>query len=283
MLNLALFMDYENIHISLSKEYNFTLDVEKLLPLVRERTRASGTLLIQKAYADWEDFPQLQSKLDHLGVEPQYVLSKKVSRKDIDGKIRVASRKNSCDIAMGLDILETLYSRPEIDLFVLITGDRDFIIPIRRLRSRQKEVMVFGVDRTTSRDLLDSLLEESCFVSIESLLGIQAVLRVEREVLDFSSPDFDWGPFVSRFHSLEQSLPFVSLKYLRDSVLDESMGCGQRIPSKTRFLNEAISQKIVLTGKVPNPNIQDTFTTTLKLNKDHPLVQGVLEQKKAPL
>lgn len=276
MSNIALFVDYENIHISLSNEYNFTLDVEKLIPLIQERIKKSGQILVQKAYADWEDYPQVQSKLDRLAIEPQYVLSKKVSKKDKSGNIRVLSRKNSSDIAMALDIQQILYERKEIDLFILVTGDRDFILPIRRLTGHQKGVIVFGVNQTTSRDLLDSLPSEKSFISIEELLGIKAVQK--QEVIDFSSSDFDWSSFILRMHQLEH-LPFLSFKFLRDKILTESMGCGNSVDSKTKFLNEAITQEILLTEKVPNPKRLNTFTTSCKLNKCHPIVEKVIKKK----
>lgn len=273
MSRIALFVDYENIHISLNNEYHFALDVEKLIPLIKERIEEHGEILVQKAYADWEDYPQVQSKLDRLGITPQYVLSKKISRKERDGNIRVVSRKNSSDIAMALDIQQMLYERAEIDLFVLVTGDRDFIVPIRRLRGQQKGVIVFGVKQTTSGDLLDVLPGQGSFISIESLLGIEAVYRPKTS--DYSSPDFDWIPFVSRMDELEKHLPFVALKYLRDTILTESLGCGFSVDSKTRFLNEAITRGILQTDKVPNPNRHDTFTTTCKLNRNHPLVREI--------
>jgi len=275
MANIALFLDYENIHISLNKVYNLTLDVEKLIPLIQDRIKDLGHILVQKAYADWEDYPQVQSKLDSLNVKPEYVLSKKVSKKDRDGIIRIESRKNSSDIAMALDIQQTLYERKEIELFVLVTGDRDFIVPIRRLMGHQKSVIIFGVKQTTSKDLLQSLSSEDNFISIESLLGIEAAPKPK--TTDFTSSDFDWSVFISHMHQLEQNLPFVSLKYLRDTILSESMGCGFTVGSKTKFLNEAITQKILLTDKVPNPMKDDTFTTTCRLNKGHPLVKEITE------
>lgn len=275
MTKIALFVDYENIHISLSKEYHFTLDVNKLMRLIQERIHAEGSVVLQKAYADWEDYPQVQSKLDRLNIKPEYVLSKKISKRDQDGNVRVLTRKNSCDIAMALDIQQTLYERKEVDFFVLVTGDRDFIIPIRLLKESDKKMLVFGVDRTTSRDLLDSLADEANFISIESLLGIEAA--PEPEVVDFSSSEFDWSPFIIRLHDLEESLPFVALNYVRNTILNRSLGCGDTPELKGKFLNEALTQKILLTGKVPNPKGANTFTTTCHLNRDHSFVKAALK------
>ena len=58
---------------------------------------------------------------------------------------------------MLMDIIETVFDRPNINTFVLMTGDRDFTRICARLKLRlNKRVIVIGVPGTVSRDLISA-------------------------------------------------------------------------------------------------------------------------------
>jgi hypothetical protein len=46
--------------------------------------------------------------------------------------------KNGADIRMAMDVIETTYTRSEIDEFILLTGDSDFVPVLERLRLKAK-------------------------------------------------------------------------------------------------------------------------------------------------
>jgi len=46
--------------------------------------------------------------------------------------------KNGADIRMAMDVIETTYTRPEIDEFILLTGDSDFVPVVERLKHKSK-------------------------------------------------------------------------------------------------------------------------------------------------
>jgi hypothetical protein len=50
--------------------------------------------------------------------------------------------KNSADIRMAMDVVETTYARPEIKEFILLTGDSDFVPVLERLRHKTKATAV---------------------------------------------------------------------------------------------------------------------------------------------
>ena len=56
-----------------------------------------------------------------------------------------------------MDIIETVFDRPTISTFVLMTGDKDFTRISARLKLRlNKTVIVVGIPGTVSRDLISS-------------------------------------------------------------------------------------------------------------------------------
>src|SRR5581483_2656928 len=65
--------------------------------------------------------------------------------------------QSTVDLNMLMDIIETVFDRPTIGTFVLMTGDRDFTRISARLKLRlNKTVIIVGVPGTVSRDLISA-------------------------------------------------------------------------------------------------------------------------------
>ena len=65
--------------------------------------------------------------------------------------------QSTVDLNMLMDIIETVFDRPSINTFILMTGDRDFTRICARLKLRlNKRVIVVGVPGTVSRDLISA-------------------------------------------------------------------------------------------------------------------------------
>ena len=119
--NIALFIDYENVHYGLVNQYRFKPSAPKLAELILNEVGKDGNILIKKAYADWEkqEFKGVQANLKKSGIEPAYTLSKKTSKAG-----KQETWKDSADAVLLLDALQTLFERPDIDEFAIVTGDR---------------------------------------------------------------------------------------------------------------------------------------------------------------
>jgi hypothetical protein len=89
-------------------------------------------LILSRAYADWETWSHIpvQSSLMLINVEPRFVLDK--------------PGKSSADIKLSLEALEILLTRNEIEKFIIIGGDRDYIPMVSRIKEGMKEVEVYG-------------------------------------------------------------------------------------------------------------------------------------------
>jgi uncharacterized LabA/DUF88 family protein len=257
--NVALFIDYENVYWSMKNNYMLVPQAGRLVDLVKQEANKEGQIVMALAYADFDqpEFKGLQTELQRKSVEPRHVFSKSVSE---------SIRKNAADIELSLDALELMYTRDDIDTYILVCGDRDLIQLIRKLHTRNKRVVVFGVSRTTSNDLV---MFADAFTQIEGLLGIAPVRAVQTQ----HSSRSDMAMLIQRLDTLEEgNLPFVGLKMLINRLLT---GIGD----PQALINQAIGEEIVATYSVPNPYKPEFPTTACRLNREHPLVQKVIMHK----
>ncbi len=251
--NVALFIDYENVYWSLKNNYTLVFQPGCLIDLIKQEAQKEGQVVLALAYADFDqpEFKGLQTDLQRRSVEPRHVFSKTFPE---------GVRKNAADIELSLDALELMYTRDDIDTYVLVCGDRDLIQLIRKLHTRNKRVSVIGVSRTTSSDLV---MFCDTFTDIESLLGINPS-RI------LSLREAEMIALIQRLAVLQSgNLPFVGLKMLINRLLT---GFGD----PQALINQAISEEILVTYSVPNPYKPEFPTTAVKLNPEHELVQKVL-------
>ena len=141
--NLALFCDFENIALGVRDSQYADFD----LRLVIQRLLVKGSIVVKKAYCDWE----------------RYKSYKKVMHEAAFELIEIPhvrqSGKNSADIRMVVDALDLCYTKEHIDMFVIISGDSDFSPLVSKLRENAKTVIGVGVKNSTS-DLLISNCDE---------------------------------------------------------------------------------------------------------------------------
>ena len=124
-----------------------------------------GRVVVGKAYADWVSrSPELKGASQFIhdppslyaaGIEPVYVPTRLPPRGGSYQPGRTMRIKNSVDVKMTADCIETAHSFPNINTFVLVSGDSDFIHVINSLRAVGKRVLVVGVSWATSRRMAD--------------------------------------------------------------------------------------------------------------------------------
>src|SRR5207249_189945 len=98
---------------------------------------------------------------------------------------------------------------------------------------------------------------------------IERVFRVFERTKP-SSAEFDWGPFVRLIKSLQQTRPFIGVKWLRETKL-------ARDQDMVEALQVALDTELLRTYKVPNPKDPRFPVTACKLNETHPQVAQVLK------
>jgi uncharacterized LabA/DUF88 family protein len=167
--DLAIFIDWENIYISTVTEYKSKPNVSAIL----EKAREYGRIVSATAYADWTDgdFRQAPPTLYSNGISPRYI-----SARYFPGGKSQKRRTNSIDVMLAVECSDFLHDHPQVDTYVLVTGDGDFIPLVSLLRSKGKNVVVIGVSEATSYHLIESA---DHFISYASLLEEDRAARAQ--------------------------------------------------------------------------------------------------------
>ena len=160
--DVALFIDWENFKISLaagSRTPNVTA--------LKEEVANHGRVVVAKAYADWVTrSPELRGASQFIndppalyaaGIEPVYVPTRLPAGSPTSLTARTFRVKNSVDVKMTADCIECAHSYPNIGIYVLVSGDSDFIHVVNALRTMGKRAIIIGVSWSTSRRLADQV------------------------------------------------------------------------------------------------------------------------------
>ena len=133
---------------------------------LKEEVSNQGRVVVAKAYADWVTrSPELKGASQFIndppalyaaGIEPVYVPTR-LPPSSMPDSHRTTRVKNSVDVKMTADCIEIAHSHPNIDTFVLVSGDSDFIHVINALRAMGKRAVIIGVSWSTSRRLADQV------------------------------------------------------------------------------------------------------------------------------
>ena len=144
--NMALFCDFENIALGVRDAKYAQFDIRKVL----ERLLLKGSIVVKKAYCDWERYKEFKATMHEAAFELIEI-----------PHVR-QSGKNSADIRMVVDALDLCYTKAHVDTFVIISGDSDFSPLVSKLRENNKYVIGIGVKDSTS-DLLSANCDEFIF------------------------------------------------------------------------------------------------------------------------
>jgi uncharacterized protein (TIGR00288 family) len=150
-LNIAVFVDYDNIEIGLKSTLRRDFDVSLPLSALKER----GDIVAKFAYANWGR---------------QEGATRQMAENAVQMVQRIPSPrgdKNGADINLALDALEMAFTHAHVNAFAVVSGDSDFIPLVNKLKEYGKTVFVVGGKAFTS-----TILQQNCheFISYESLL-----------------------------------------------------------------------------------------------------------------
>ena len=129
--NVAVLIDYENTGLD---------SVQYLLDQLSD----VGRVIIRRAYADWSVERGKRDQLLELGIEAKHLFRS------------TRSGKNSSDILLTIDAIELLYVH-DLDTFVIVSSDSDFVPLVSKLRGAGKTVIGAG-----RRDVTSATLVKSC-------------------------------------------------------------------------------------------------------------------------
>ncbi len=150
-MNIAVFVDYDNIEIGVKSTLRREFDVSLALDSLKER----GDIVAKFAYANWGR---------------QEGATRQMAENAVQMVQRIPSPrgdKNGADINLALDALEMAFTHSHVNAFAIVSGDSDFIPLVNKLKEYGKTVYVVG-----GRAFTSTILQQNCheFISYESLL-----------------------------------------------------------------------------------------------------------------
>ncbi len=250
---VALFVDLDNVRLGLRDQFGAELRPQDLM----DRARAYGeAVVVARAYADFghADVRSLRDKLVVAGID------------DVDVPSRVVNgrTKDYVDFYMLMDIYDTLVERPDVQTFVLATGDDHFTRISAKLRSRHgKRVIILGVPGTISQRL-----RESATVT-EELGPEDGAAPAPRE----EAPAVSEEDIIRVAAELEESRPFVAEKYLADVVVT-------RRPELSRQSVSGAIKGLLASGVLAKDLVETKAgqRRVIRLNREHERVREVLAE-----
>ena len=172
--NMALFCDFENVALGVRDAKYAKFDITKVL----ERLLLKGSIVVKKAYCDWERYKDFKADMHEASFELIEIPHVRMSG------------KNSADIRMVVDALDLCYTKSHVDTFVIISGDSDFSPLVSKLRENDKIVIGVGV-KNSSSDLLVANCDE--FIFYDDLVREKPGKRQHRKKAE-SKPAADGAP-----------------------------------------------------------------------------------------
>ena len=142
-ISMALFCDFENVALGVRDANYEKFDIKRVL----ERLLLKGSIVVKKAYCDWERYKGFKAPMHEANFELIEI-----------PHVR-QSGKNSADIRLVVDALDLCYTKAHVNTFVIISGDSDFSPLVSKLRENAKHVIGVGVKQSTS-DLLIANCDE---------------------------------------------------------------------------------------------------------------------------
>src|SRR5256885_8053416 len=196
-LNIAVFIDFDNIEIGVKSTLGEHFDVGTILDAIKER----GEVVSKIAYADWTRAGEYSRSLTQHAIRL------------VQRNLTPGGDKNGADINMALDALEMAFTHQHINAYVIVGGDSDFLSLVEKLKQYDKKVFIVG-----GRAFTSMILQKNCheFIAYENLHGVRrAAARTGRPM-----------PASAASVPLTQAVPLVrrALKILADREVSPQTG-----------------------------------------------------------
>ncbi|MFZ2879402.1 MAG: NYN domain-containing protein [Phototrophicaceae bacterium] len=262
--NVALYIDFENIAISLSQQ-SFLVNLDRLIAAFVRQARAHGNVTKMAAYAPWGNRGALPPLIDTAGNDVTAEAQSRLAFANIDPVYHLPG-KNSADVKIANDVLTHSTSSGAADVYILATGDRDFNEVVNTLASRGKSVIIWGVHGALSRqlsanpNLLVEYIDE--FTNLETYASRAVAAAAPEEPVETFAPS-QWSSLIVQFDRLTAG---TTARTVKDRALLDQLLATNAVLTDQRgedLIAQAISLGILR---------QVDTSGTLALNDSHPIV-----------
>ncbi|HZK83089.1 MAG TPA: NYN domain-containing protein [Desulfosporosinus sp.] len=252
------FVDYENIWTGLL-DRGYDLTPEQLAQFLQTYTKRNDiNLLAIYLYAnfDREEFWRTQTMFEKNNVFTRHVFGK-------NSYADTGLRRNAADLELMLDAQEILLTRAStFDMFMLLTGDGDFLSLLRKVRAWGKEVKVIGVAGSIHHALHPYCVEDDL---------LQWVIHDKPETEYHPEQDLEQG--IQILGTLQTRLPYVASTKAR-AALTELL--GRTISQVKEFIRYTLKETILIEREHTDLNLKIGKTKIYLLNLGNVLVVEAL-------
>jgi len=186
-VNIAVFIDFDNIEIGVRTTLNEHFDVGTILEALKER----GEVVTKIAYADWTRAGEYSRALTQHAIRL------------VQRNLTPGGDKNGADINLALDALEMAFTHPHINAYVIVGGDSDFLSLVEKLKQYDKKVFVIG-----GRAFTSIILQRNCheFIAYENLIRKPSAARSGRP----PAPTMASAPITQAFPIVRRALKILA-------------------------------------------------------------------------
>lgn len=255
-MRTIVFVDYENIWTGLlGRGYELTPEVlMQSIQSYAERNKLSITGIYLYANFDREEFWRTQTSFEKTNVFTRHVFGK-------NNYAKTEIRKNAADVELILEAQEILITRAStFDMFLLFTGDGDFLPLVRKVRAWGKEVWVIGVDGSTHHGLQAFGEPQNFF---EEFLS---------EEMRYS-PDQDIEQGIRTLTMLQLNMTYVASTKARSALSEQLQRTTSQVKELIRY---ALRERIFVQQEFPDASLKIGKTKIYLLNLEHQRVRDVL-------
>ncbi|MDR1538705.1 MAG: NYN domain-containing protein [Clostridiales bacterium] len=266
--NTAIFYDIENLNGLFTNKNKQYLQLHEVYKRVQQVDGVQG-ITIQRAYADWASIPHrnLRASILQIGIDPVQVFNTNPNDK----------LKNAADVILIIDVVETIMKRPDIDNYVIASGDGIFAFLSKKLHEHGKRVIGCGFTQN-----VNNLFKASCdyFIDLEysdkALVScIHCVKEVSEAVLEAISPPLaadeavseDFGSAPDKAQETvepEKPKPQQKSKSSRKSAKEEKP-VAKTLPKS--FPKNTITEALNAAGLSVLPEKQEDWAVLLKVKE----------------
>jgi uncharacterized LabA/DUF88 family protein len=260
---VALFIDFDNIRYGYLNTYNCEPEPLELMAKVRDL----GRVVTATAYADFTEHPShFRRTLEVAGITPR----------DIP-KRNTGSPKSSASMVMLMDIVDCLLDRPDVDTYVLMTGNSDFIRVVTRARHRfGKTVLISGVQGTVSQDLVQSADDHMPLVTDRAASSS----RYLDHHVEQTPPDGltrEQVDLASLIHYLGSNRPYLTFNFIHSYAINPTGRCRFDEVQASNLLDHFVEDGVLIPFE---KRLDDGRTVVnVRLNYDHPLCEYVARSR----
>ncbi len=265
--NVAVYIDFENIAISLN-EQGYMVNLDELVDGFVRQAKAHGQVVKLAAYAPWGQRGSLPPLVDSAGREVADDAPTRLLRANIDPVFNLPG-KNSADMRIARDIITDSSHADAADIYVVASGDRDFKDVINTLRARNKTVILWTVRGSTSRQLENTpnvIIEHvEDFTKLQTHQALSAasrtVIEEDGDLTGFTPSQ--WSSVIVQADVLTQQSEAETMT--RTQLLNQLVEVGA-VVSKARG-EDLMAQAIAL------GILRPVGAHRLKLDATHPIVE----------